>query len=114
TAPRESAPTALSWPDYQDLERNCTLFDAFFVSNITSTTLSIGDRAERTVGSIVSANYFDATGVRPILGRGFAAVEDEGRNAHPVMVISYQFWRQRYKGDPEIVGKTQRLNGVVH
>jgi predicted permease len=114
TARGESDPTALSWPDYQDLERNCTRFDAFFVSKITSTTLSIGDRAERTVGSIVSANYFDAIGVRPILGRGFAAVEDEGRNAHPVMVISHQFWQQRYKGDPEIVGKTQRLNGVVH
>jgi macrolide transport system ATP-binding/permease protein len=114
TARGESDPTALSWPDYQDLERNCTRFDAFFVSKITSTTLSIGDRAERTVGSIVSANYFDAIGVRPILGRGFVAVEDEGRNAHPVMVISHQFWQQRYKGDPEIVGKTQRLNGVVH
>src|SRR5262249_22064385 len=84
------------------------------VSKITSTTLSIGDRAERTAGSIVSANYFDAIGVRPVLGRGFAPNENEGRNAHPVMVISHQFWQQRYKGDPEIIGKTQRLNGVVH
>lgn len=114
TARGEADPTALSWPDYQDLEKNCTLFDGFFVSKITSTTLSIGDRAERTAGSIVSANYFDVIGVHPILGRGFAATENEGRNAHPVMVISHQFWQQRYKGDPEIVGKTQRLNGIVH
>jgi macrolide transport system ATP-binding/permease protein len=114
TARGEADPTALSWPDYQDLEKNCTLFDGFFVSKITSTTLSIGQRAERTVGSIVSANYFDVIGVRPILGRGFATNENQGRNAHPVMVISNQFWQQRYKGDPEIVGKTQRLNGVVH
>lgn len=110
----ESDPTSLSWPDYQDLEKNCTLFEGFFVSKITSTTLSIGDRAERTVGSIVSANYFDAIDVRPLFGRGFAANENDGRNAHPVMVISYQFWQQRYKSDPEIIGKTQRLNGVVH
>ena len=114
TSRGETDPTSLSWPDYQDLEKNCTLLDAFFVSKIMSTTLSIGERAERTAGSIVSANYFDAIGVRPILGRSFAANEDEGRNAHPVMVISYEFWQQRYKGDPEIVGKTQRLNGVVH
>lgn len=114
TSRGEVDPTAISWPDYQDLERNCTLFDGFFVSKIMSTTLSVGERAERTAGSIVSANYFDAIGVRPVLGRGFTSDENEGRNAHPVMVISHQFWQQRYKGDPEIIGKTQRLNGVVH
>jgi len=114
TARGEADPALLSWPDYQDLEKSCKLFDGFFVSKITGTTLNIGDRAERTVGSIVSANYFDVIGVRPILGRGLAANENEGRNAHPVMVISYQFWQQHFKGDSEIVGKTQRLNGVVH
>src|SRR5271170_622962 len=110
----EAGHTNLSWPDFVDLQRNCTLFDSFFVSKITGTTLSIGERAERTVGSIVSANYFDAIGVHPILGRGFEGGEDSGRSAHPVAVISYQLWQGRFKGDPQIVGKTQRLNGVVH
>src|SRR3979411_513525 len=59
--------TRLSWPDFVDLQRSSRLFDSFFVSKITGTTLSIGDRAERTIGSIVSDNYFDAIGVRPIL-----------------------------------------------
>jgi macrolide transport system ATP-binding/permease protein len=114
TARGEPGATALSWPDFADLQRNCTLFDTFFVSKITGTTLSIGDRAESTVGSIVSANYFDAIGVRPILGRGFEPGEDSGQNAHPVTVISYQLWQRRFEGDPQIIGKTQRLNGVVH
>jgi macrolide transport system ATP-binding/permease protein len=110
----ETGITLLSWPDYLDLQRNGTLFDAFFVSKITGTTLSIGERAERTLGSIVSANYFDAIGVHPILGRGFLAGEDAGSSAHPVTVISYQLWQGRFKGDPQIIGKTQRLNGVTH
>lgn len=110
----EAGRTNLSWPDFSDLQRNCTLFDSFFVSKITGTTLSIGDRAERTVGSIVSANYFDAIGVHPVLGRGFEPGEDSGRNAHPVTVISYQLWRGRFKGDPQILGRMQRLNGVLH
>ncbi|HTC42197.1 MAG TPA: ABC transporter permease, partial [Candidatus Acidoferrales bacterium] len=114
TARGETGATSLSWPDFLDLQRNCTLFDTFFVSKITGTTLSIGDRAERTIGSIVSANYFDAIGVHPMLGRGFKAGEDTGRSAHPVALISYQLWQGRFKGDPQIVGKTQRLNGVVH
>jgi macrolide transport system ATP-binding/permease protein len=114
TARRESGPTGISWPDFLDLQRNCTLIDSFFVSKIMGTTLSIGDRAEVTTGSIVSANYFDAIGVHPILGRGFLRGEDMGRNAHPVTVISYQLWKGRFKGDPQIIGKTQRLNNVVH
>ena len=110
----EAGGTPLSWPDFADLQRSSTLFDTLFVSKITGTTLSIGDRAERITGSIVSANYFDAIGVHPILGRGFEPGEDTGRNAHPVTVISYQLWQGRFKGDPQIIGKTQRLNGVVH
>src|SRR5579863_5026505 len=103
-----------SWPDLRDLQKSCTLCETQFVSNITGATLSIGERAEVTAGSLVSANYFDAVGVRPMLGRGFEPGEDTGRNAHPVVVIGYQLWQTRYKGDPEIVGKTQRFNNVVH
>src|SRR5580704_16429535 len=104
----------MSWPDFIDLERNCTLIDAFIAEKITGTTLSIGDRAERAPGSIVSANYFDAIGVRPVLGRGFTPDENTGRNAHPVTVISYRVWQDRFHGDPAIIGKTQTLNGLAH
>jgi MacB-like protein len=48
------------------------------------------------------------------MGRGFELGEDVGRNAHPVTVIAYQTWKERYNGDPAIVGKTQMLNGVRH
>src|SRR5205807_511438 len=37
-----------------------------------------------------------------------------GQNAHPVAVIAYQTWQDRYRGDPEIIGRTQMLNGVKH
>lgn len=114
TARGESDPDYLSWPDFIDLQKNCTLLDTLFVTKITGTTLSIGERAEVTRGSIVSANYFDALGVRPMLGRGFEPSENVGSKAHPVAVISYQLWQRRFKGDREIIGKTQRLSGVVH
>src|SRR6266436_5912200 len=114
TSRGEVRPDYISWPELLDLQKSCTLIDSFIVTKITGTTLSIGDRAEVTTGSIVSANYFDAVGVHPILGRAFEPGEDLGRNAHPVTVISYQLWQGRFKGDPQIVGKTQRLNGVVH
>ncbi len=103
-----------SWPDLLDVQRSCTLCETLFVSNITGATLSIGERAQVITGSIASANYFDAIGVHPMLGRGFEPGEDSGRNAHPVVVISYHLWQTRFKGDREIIGKTQRFNNVVH
>jgi predicted permease len=104
----------VSFPDFLDFQKNCTLFDAFIIDRITGTTLAIGDRADRTTMSVVSANYFDALGVRPILGRGFEPADNFGRNAHPVTVISYQMWQERFHGDPQIIGKTQMLNGMPH
>src|SRR6516164_2744487 len=103
-----------SWPDLLDVQRSCALCETLFVTSITGATLGIGERAQVMTGSIVSANYFDAIGVHPLLGRGFEPGEDTGRNAHPVVVISYHLWQTHFKGDPEILGKTQRFNNVVY
>ena len=102
----------MSWPDFEDLTRQSTLAEAFIAEKITGTTLSLGDRAQRVPGSIVSANYFDAIGVRPLLGRGFEPGEDTGRSAHPLAVISYELWQTRFNGDPGVVGQSQVLNGL--
>jgi predicted permease len=110
----EAGPTGVSWPDLRDLRARCTLVESFIAEKITGTTLSVGDRAERAAGSVVSANYFDAIDVRPVLGRGFLPEEDAGRDAHPVTVISYRLWQDRFHGDPGVVGKTQVLNGLPH
>src|ERR1041385_955184 len=104
----------LSYPDCVDLQKNSTLVESIIVDQLVATTLSIGDRAERAVGDLVTPNYFEAIGVHPILGRGFTAEEGMGRNAHPVAVISYEAWKNRYGSDPAIIGKPQYLNGVQH
>jgi predicted permease len=106
--------TDVSWPDFKELEQNSALAEAFIADKITGTNLSIGDRAVRVPGSMVSANYFDAIGVHPIMGRGFAPGEDTGRNEHPVTVISYQMWQERFHGDPAIIGQSQVLAGLPH
>jgi predicted permease len=104
----------VSWPDFEDLRKNSTLVQSFIAEHIGGATMSIGYRAERAMGSVVSSNYFEALQIRPILGRTFRPNEDAGRNAHPVAVISYKMWNDRYGRDPDIVGKTQMLNGVKY
>jgi hypothetical protein len=74
----ETGGTPLSWPDFLDLQRSCTLFDTFFVSKIMGTTLSIGDRAEVTVGSIASANYSG--------GHDFSRAVTARRLPHPTVL----------------------------
>src|SRR3981189_527327 len=56
TGKARGEPELTSWPDILDLQRSCTLIDSFIVTKIMGTSLSIGDRAEVTTGSIVSAN----------------------------------------------------------
>lgn len=104
----------VAYPDMLDYRRDCKLFDWFLVDRLGGTTLNIGDHAEWIPDSVVSANYFDALGVHPIMGRGFQPEEDQGRNGHPVVVISYWLWKERFNGDPQIIGKKQLLNGVPH
>jgi predicted permease len=104
----------MSWPDFMDLAKGTNGFETFFVSKITGATLTGGDRAERLVGQLVTANFFDAVGVRPLLGRGFLPGEDVGRGAHPVTVISYRLWQDHFGGRPSILGTTINYNGQPH
>ena len=114
TAKGSSDYVETSWPDFMDVARGTTAFTAFFVSKITGAALTGGDRAQRAVGQLVTANFFDAVGVHPLLGRGFLPGEDVGRGAHPIVVISYRLWQDRFRGNPSVVGSTINFNGVPH
>ena len=52
----------------------------------------------------MSGNYFDVLGVRPALGRFFAADEDRTPGSHPVIVVSHAFWTARLGAAPDAVG----------
>ena len=62
----------------------------------------------------VSGNLFDVLGVRPRLGEGFPLGGPFFAPGQPIIVISDRLWRTRYGGDPAIVGKPLRLNGVAN
>lgn len=69
--------------------------------------------AQRVRTGVVSANFFDFFGVRPMLGRGFRA-DDEKPGAPAVLLLTYEFWKQRLQGDPAIAGKTFAMNDRAH
>ena len=67
----------------------------------------------RVQTGVVSANYFDVLGVKPLRGRGFRTGEDVP-GAEPVLVLSHGFWKNRLGGDPGIVGRTFEMNDRIH
>jgi macrolide transport system ATP-binding/permease protein len=81
------------------------------ISSSESRNSGDSERAEVVWGELVSSNYFDVMGVKPVLGRGFVPEEDSTPNAHPVVVISHPLWQQRFNRAPDVVGKTVYLNG---
>ena len=62
---------------------------------------------------MVSAEFFDFFGVKPILGRTFLK-EEEQPGAQPVLVLSYEFWQNQERGDPNIIGKKYQMNDRAH
>ena len=68
-------------------------------------------RPERLAGGQLTAAAFEALGVEPLLGRGFREGDDRP-GAEPVMLLSYELWRDRYGSAPDIVGRAIRANGV--
>jgi putative ABC transport system permease protein len=62
-------------------------------------------------GQLVSANYFEVLGARPLLGRLISKEDNHESITSPVAVISYEFWKRRFGMDPSIVNRTIILNG---
>ena len=67
------------------------------------------DSADRVDSGIVSANYFDVLGVRPLLGRTFVA-DDDKPGGPAVLVLSYKYWQQHHASDHSIVGRIFKMN----
>jgi len=72
--------------------------------------LTADDETEMVRGEWVLSNYFDVLGVKPLPGRPRQADEDELSNPKLAMVISHRLWTQRFRGDPNIIGKQVRLH----
>ena len=102
----------VSYLDYRDWRDNTKAFDAFGAYNGTIANLSDeGQPPERYNGSHVSANTFAVLGVRPIIGRDFAA-NDDVRGAPSVALIGYKVWVNRYGSNPSVIGRAVRINDI--
>jgi predicted permease len=97
----------VSYPLFQEIAKRSDLFAGAIartgVGKVRFTPRP-GDREEFTQREFVSGNYFSVLGVRAALGRLFTDDDNRTPGAHPIAVLSYDLWRNRYGADPGILG----------
>ena len=106
------AGATLSWPAYEDLAREKSVFRgvAAYFPIVPAGLSGETGIATRMFGQLVTGNYFDVAQVRPALGRTFLPEEDAVPGRDFVVVLSHHLWRSKLGADPSIVGRPIRIN----
>jgi len=100
-----------SYADYKDLRERNQSFSGLLGYHIgDSLALTGTGKPERLLGMLVSANYFDVLGVRPILGRGFLPAEELKPEGAPVVIISFGLWQTHFGQSASVIGRTMDVN----
>jgi predicted permease len=111
TRPNSSTPSWTSYPDFLDFRDQGGLFaSAAVASDGTPMSLLTEEGSEFIVGEAYSAALFSIMDIPISLGRSFLPEEDKP-GCDPVVIISHSVWQSRYGGDPNILGRTLRING---
>ena len=102
-----------SYPMYKDLRDKNQVFQGVLACDKASVGISWHNQAESKDAEVVSGNYFQLLGLKPTIGRLFTAQDETEKNANPVAVLSYDYWRTRFGTAQDIVGQTVLINGHV-
>ena len=97
-----------SVPDYLDWKARTTTLEAMEGYRVSSARVD-GDSDQRVSLLRAGPGLLDLIGTRPVVGRLFQDNDTEA-NAQPVVVLAYEYWRNRYGGDPDVVGQSVRLD----
>ncbi len=99
-----------SFPAYLDIRNRNQVFSSIAAIRAMPMALSLSNKSDRIWGYLVTGNYFETLGISPARGR-FLTPEDDGASPTPVAVISYATWQSRFAADPQIVGRSVKING---
>jgi len=102
-----------SVPDFTDFREKTRAFAALSEYHSMWFILLGRPEPERVQTGVVSDNFFDTLGVKPLLGRAFLPGEDK-QGAAPVLVLSYSFWQKSFAADPNVVGQVFQMNDKPH
>ena len=105
----DGSPQPVTFGTFHGLQERTRSFDAMAVMKPWQPAMVGSGQPERFEGQRVSADYFRALGVEPVLGRDFQAADDRFRGPN-VVILSDRLWRRRFAGDRAIVGQQVKLD----
>ena len=103
---------SFSYPLYKEVRDNNNVFSGLLARFATPLSVAGEGQTERAKGELVSGNYFDVLGVRPVIGRVLNDDDDRVAGAGQVIVLSHGYWTRHFGADPGILNKTLIINGV--
>lgn len=101
----------IGYPEYTDYRDRNQVLAGLAAMGMAQVGLSHNGVNERILGLHVTGNYFSLLGVGAALGRVITEDDDRTLGAHPVVMLSYQCWQQRFGADPQIVGRDLLISG---
>jgi len=100
----------MSYPICRDLQQQKEFFDGVFCRAATTINFSTGGEPRLTAAELVSGTYFSVLGVSPALGRLLTIDDDQAPGSSPVVVLSYDFWKNQFGSAQDIVGRKVLVN----
>ncbi len=116
---RQSAPLSgqntlgVAIAEYFDYRDQSDVFDGLVEYHQMNFDLLNRGEPDRVSTGVVSANFFDLLGIKPVVGRTFVA-SDDVPGAEAVLVLSHTYWRTKFGGDPSIIGQVFEMNDRPH
>src|SRR5437870_1480767 len=104
----------VSYPDYRDFRESSQSFAGLAALQLSAfgVAKSARETPQLRVGVMVSDNFYQVMGIRPVLGRGFLPDEGQVPGRNPVVILAYDFWRTEFAADPLVLNRTMRVNGI--
>ena len=99
-----------SYPMYRDFRDHNSVFEGVAARFPTALNITYNNRTDRIQAELVTGTWFDTLGLTTALGRGLAPTDDLIPGAHPVVVLTYDYWKSRFNGNPGILNQTVLLN----
>jgi predicted permease len=100
-----------SYPMYKDLRDRNQVFEGILAADKAQVGVSWHNQAESKDAEVVSGNYFQLLGLKPAAGRLLTPQDDTAKNANPVLVLSYDYWKSRFGAAGDVAGQTVLING---
>ena len=103
---------SFSYPMYKALREQNKALAGMLARYVTGVSTSYQGNSEIAECELISGNYFEVLGVRPVLGRVFTLNDEQAPGSNPVVVLTYGYWQRHFGSNPSVLNQSISINGI--